>query len=109
MTEKWNLPVVGPGGELLPFMSHKDREHLAWALFEGAGGYERELAILEKDDEKFHGIAQKLIFERLPKPNTNANVSVAVTFEQKLKELEAAEKAGVLDAKFVEVPNAPGE
>ena len=62
------LPTALNDGSMVPFMSHRDREHLAFALFHGAGDYERMLHLLEKDDEKFFDWGKELLLKRLPRP-----------------------------------------
>lgn len=90
------FPVLDNAGDMTPFMSHKDREHMAWALWEEAGGHERAADLLRKDPEKFWEATKELVFKRLPRPVTNVAVT-ADSVEALLARLDAGEHAQVIE------------
>ena len=105
---KWQLPVVGAAGELIPFMSQKEREHFAFTVVDMAGGHERAVDELIRDTEWFKKCYFELYFTRHTKPNTNVDVRHQHSFEEMLAKLDAAEKnGGILDVEFEEVSDAP--
>ena len=90
----------------MPFMSHKERESLAIALFHGAGGYKRELRILTRDDEKFHDWSKELLIKRLPKPvELSMGDSVEALYD-KLDKIEREKNMRTINAEVVEVCDA---
>lgn len=96
------FPVLDNAGDMMPFMSHRDREHMAWALWEEAGGHERAADLLRKDPEKFWEATKELIFKRLPRPVQNVAVS-GDSVEALLARLDAGEHAEVIAGTASEV------
>lgn len=88
-----HLPTALPNGDLMPHMSARMRTNMIDALFVAAGGFDRALAWIEKDDDKFGDFFIKVWARGAARTN---NVEMALTgggIESLLDKLDAAERA----------------
>lgn len=104
LTNWGKLPTVASDGSLLPFLSPKQRELQAWAIYQNSGGDARMVAILQTDADKFYDFGKDLHLKRLQKPDTNIGVSDGV--EALLEKLDAADRATLIDSTATEVTDA---
>jgi hypothetical protein len=93
---QWSaLPVTMPDGQLMPHMSARARTAMVDAVFQGAGGFERMLAWVEKSDENYGEFLTKIWAKGAAKvSSTELNVSGGV--EDLLAKLDAGEHARVV-------------
>lgn len=90
-----NLPIAMPGGSMMPHMSARLRTEMIDALFVGAGGFERALAWIEKDDDNYGEFFK--IYAKGAIRSTNVELSADDSVEALLSKLDAGEHARVID------------
>lgn len=106
LTNWGKLPTTLSDGSLLPYMSPKDREKQNALVFHASGGFDREVAILKGDNDKFHDVYMNTFVKRLPKPETTIGLSDGV--EAILERMDAADRALVINSTAVEVEEPAG-
>lgn len=96
-----HLPAAVPGGGLLPHMSARLRTEIIEAVFQGAGGPERLLAWVEKDDNNYSRFIE--IWARGAVRSSNVEISASEGVEALLEKLDRAENAKLIDGTALEV------
>lgn len=82
---------------MMPFLSHRDREHIAMAILHMSGGDERMAAILREDKEKFYECYKEFYFKRLPRPQHAVQHNLSEGSEALFERLAAAERAEIIE------------
>lgn len=94
MTKLNPFPVAMPDGSLLPHLSAKLRTATMDALYVGAGGFEKHLAHITKNDDNYESFLQA--WYKGAARSTNVEVGVSEGVEALLDRLDAGEHAPVV-------------
>ena len=99
-----------PSGALLPHMSARLRTETIDALFVGAGGFERALAWIEKNDSNYAEFFKLWAKGAVRATNVELGVSEGVeALLEKLDEQDRASRATVINGHATEVYDASAE
>lgn len=99
-----SLPVMGPAGSLVPFLSARRRHEICDAVFENLGGSARLEHEANRDQESYWKF-MALWSKGLPRAATTEHTA-ATGVEDLLDKLDRAANAKTINGDFVEVEDA---
>jgi len=97
----WRLPTSLPGGDMMPFLSARLRAATIDALFEASGGFNRALAWIESNDDRYGEFFVKVWAKGAARPSMVEHTA-AEGLEDVLAKLDAGEHAKVVEGEAVE-------